>query len=94
MLGERTPRGVVRTPDLSADWHVFGVEWEPDRIVWYLDGEEYWRYEDADHIPDVPMYLLVDLAVGGNWPGPPDGSTHWPADMLVDYVRIWKRSDQ
>ena len=88
----RTPRGVVRTPDLSAGWHVFGLEWGPDRLVWYLDGAEWWRYANAGHIPDQTMYLLVDLAVGGNWPGSPDSSTKWPADMLIDYVRVWKRS--
>lgn len=92
-LGSGDPLGIVRTPDLSADWHVFGVDWEPERIVWYLDGKEVARYEGGT-IPDQSMYLLVDVAVGGNWPGPPDGSTRWPADMLVDYVRVWKRTGQ
>jgi Beta-glucanase/Beta-glucan synthetase len=94
LAGALTPRGVVRTPDLSADWHVFGLEWGPDRLVWYLDGAEWWRYANADHTPHQPMYLLVNLAVGGNWPGSPDGSTRWPADMHVDYVRVWKRNEQ
>ena len=85
--------GVVKTSDLSAAWHVYGVDWEPDRIIWYLDGVERWRYENAAHIPHERMYLLVNLAVGGKWPGPPDSSTRWPADMLVDYVRVWKRID-
>jgi beta-glucanase (GH16 family) len=88
------PRGVVETSDLSAGWDVFGVDWQPDRIVWYLDGVERWRYQDADHIPNETMYILVNLAVGGTWPGPPDSLTRWPADMLVDYVRVWKRIDR
>jgi beta-glucanase (GH16 family) len=81
------------TVDLSAGWHVFGVDWRPDRIVWYLDGVERWRYQDADHIPHEPMYILINLAVGGKWPGSPDSSTGLPADLLVDYVRVWRRID-
>jgi beta-glucanase (GH16 family) len=88
------PHGTIKTSDLSAGWHVFGVDWQPERIVWYLDGVERWRYEDAKHIPNEPMYLIINLAVGGKWPGPPDASTRWPADMLVEYVRVWRRIDQ
>lgn len=91
--GKRQQEGVVKAPDLSAGWHVFAVDWKPDRIVWYLDGVECWRFEDADHIPNERMYLLINLAVGGKWPGPPDGSTRFPADLLVDYVRVWQRID-
>jgi hypothetical protein len=39
------------------------------------------------------MYLLINLAVGGNWPGDPDAKTHFPADFLIDYVRVWRRID-
>ena len=40
---------------------------------------------------DHPFYLLLNLAVGGYWPGPPDATTHFPAKMLVDWVRVYKR---
>ena len=81
----------VRTSDLTKDWHVYGVDWSSERIVWYLDGKEVWRYTDRRRIPDEPMYIIVNLAVGGDWPGNPDSSTEFPARMEVDYVRAWSR---
>ena len=80
-------------PDFSQDWHMFAVDWEPDKIVWYVDGIERYRFEDAGDITSEPMYLLLNLAVGGDWPEPPDGSTVFPNDMLVDYVRVWQLSE-
>lgn len=84
----------VEVADLSRDWHVYGVDWSPEAIVWYLDGVEVFRYEQVDRIPDEPMYIIVNLAVGGNWPGDPDDTTMFPARMDVDYVRAWKKAIQ
>ncbi len=78
-------------PDFSADWHIFGLDWQPNMLIWYVDGVERWRYLDAAYIPNEPMYLILNLAVGGDWPAPPDDSTVFPADLQVDYVRVWKR---
>jgi len=89
----RQQQGIARGVDLSSGWHVYGVDWAPDRIVWYLDGVERFRYEDTRHIPHEPMYVLVNLAVGGDWPGAPDSATVFPANLLVDYVRIWRALD-
>ncbi len=74
--------------DLSRDFHVYGVDWEPERVRWYLDGRQVF---EAPTPADLhrPMYLLIDLAVGGTWPGAPDESTRFPAEMKVDYVRAW-----
>lgn len=88
--GKRSKGHEVATSDLSLDWHVYGMEWGPDAIVWYLDGVEQWRYTDRATISAEPMYLLMNLAVGGDWPGAPDDATRFPADFLVDYVRIWQ----
>jgi beta-glucanase (GH16 family) len=77
-------------PDYSADWHVFAVDWRPEEIVWYIDGVERWRYVESEHIPATPMYLLVNLAVGG-WAGAPDDSTIFPSYYEIDYVRVWHR---
>ena len=77
-------------PDFSSDWHTFGVDWEPDAVVWYLDGVELFRYTNAENIPNKPMYLLANLAVGG-WAGSPDASTVFPSDYQIDYVRVWQR---
>ena len=78
-------------PDFSAGWHTFALDWQPGALVWYVDGVERWRYADASTIPDEPMYLLLDLAVGGDWPGAPDASTVLPSYFDVDYVRVWER---
>lgn len=79
-------------PDYSSDWHVFSVDWEPDAIRWYVDGiEARTSYLDSAHIPNVPMYLLLNLAVGGDWPGNPDASTTFPSTYQIDYVRVWQR---
>jgi len=78
-------------PDFSAGWHTFGVDWQPNAIVWYVDGVERKRFTDAAAITAAPQYLLLNLAVGGNWPGSPDAATQFPADYLVDYVRVWDR---
>lgn len=80
----------VKTADLSKDWHTYGLLWEAGKIIWYLNGEEKWRYTGPG-ISKEPMYLLVNLAVGGKWPGSPDSETVFPADYFVDYVRVWKR---
>jgi beta-glucanase (GH16 family) len=92
--GERQSAGSnIETSDLAKNWHVYGVDWSKNAVIWYLDGVEVWRYENAPGIPDEPMYLLINLAVGGNWPGDPDAKTRFPADFLIDYVRIWRRTD-
>jgi beta-glucanase (GH16 family) len=81
---------------LSAGFHTYGVEWEPERISFMLDGSVYKRITPADLPAGAPWpfkhpyFLLMDLAVGGEWPGSPDASTHFPAQMLVDWVRVWQ----
>jgi beta-glucanase (GH16 family) len=75
------------------------LEWEPGVIRWYLDGQIFsaqtnWRSEGGPFPApfDQPFYLLLNLSVGGNWPGPPDAQTVFPQRMLVDYVRVYQRT--
>ncbi len=77
-------------PDFSADFHVFGLEWNPDSIIWTIDGVERKRHV-GDGIPQVEMYIIANLAIGGNWPGAPDGTTAFPARYEIDYVRAYSR---
>ncbi|UEM18689.1 glycoside hydrolase family 16 protein [Skermanella mucosa] len=79
---------VYQGPDSSTGFHVYGLEWTPDRIVWSVDGVETFRRPNTIH---VAMYMLLNLAVGGNWPGYPDRTTLFPAQFLVDYVRAFHR---
>ena len=79
-------------PDFSNGWHVFGLDWEPRAIVWYTDGIERYRYTDKATIASQPAYLLLNLAVGGAWPGAPDASSPFPSELDIDYVRVWQAS--
>jgi beta-glucanase (GH16 family) len=79
----------------SEDFHVFAVEWSPRLIQFFVDGISYKARTPADLPPgsnwvfDYDFYLLLNLAVGGNWPGYPDVTTIFPQLMLVDYVRVY-----
>jgi beta-glucanase (GH16 family) len=78
-----------RGPDFSAGWHTFGVDWEPGSLVWYVDGVKRAQFSGAA-VADRPAYLVLNLAVGGTWGGPPDASTPLPAELRVDYVRVYQ----
>jgi beta-glucanase (GH16 family) len=81
-------------PDFSADWHTFAVRWQPDSIIWYVDGVERFRYSNRTYIPAKDMYLILNLSVGGIWPGPPDKNTQFPAYLDIDYVRVWQEPQE
>jgi len=76
--------------DFSADFHVYRVDWEEDRIVWYVDDVETGRVE-GDQVSSEQMYLLANLAVGGSFPGPADETTPFPAKFELDYIRVYQR---
>jgi beta-glucanase (GH16 family) len=83
---------------LSADFHVYAIEWEPGEIRWYVDDHLYSTKKPASIPPGTnwvynrPFYMLLNLAVGGSWPGNPDSTTAFPASLYVDYVRVYKRA--
>jgi beta-glucanase (GH16 family) len=84
--------------DVSEGFHVYAVEWSPGSIRWYFDGEEY-SAASASDIPgkawafDKGFFVILNLAVGGGWPGPVALDTPFPARMLVDYVRVYAPAD-
>ena len=88
---------VVPGGDVADDFHVFAVEWEPKEIRFYVDGQLYETRTPADlpagtrWVYDHPFFLILNVAVGGGWPGNPDASTKFPQEMLVDYVRVYSR---
>ena len=81
----------------SDGFHVFAVEWAPQVVRFFVDGNLYATKTPADvpagkhWVYDHPFFLLLNLAVGGNMPGSPDESTIFPQRMLVDYVRVYSR---
>lgn len=70
-------------------WHVYANDWQPGALTWYVDGAKHSHWNE--YIPDEPMYLIANLAVGGDWPGSPDDSTAFPSDFEIDYIRVWMR---
>lgn len=78
------------------DFHVFAIEWEPKAIRWYVDGKLYQTRTPADlpagaaWVFDHPFFLLLNVAVGGSWPGNPDAKTKFPQKMYIDYVRVYR----
>jgi len=83
----REDGGQFSGPDFSADFHVFRLDWLPEKITWYIDGVK--RFETAEFIPRTPMYLIMNTAVGGDWPGEPDETTTFPVYHYIDYVRVY-----
>jgi beta-glucanase (GH16 family) len=87
-------------PFSAADWHTYGMIWSKGKISFYVDSPEniyttvtptdfskpgaVWPFDSGNSV-----YLLLNLAIGGNWPKAPDATTKFPAEMLVDYVRIY-----
>ena len=98
--GAQGPSGLFRLKNqerFADDFHVYAVEWETNEIRWYVDGQFYERRTPADlpagkqWVYNKPFFLLLNLAVGGGWPGNPDETTKFPAAMAVDYVRVYQR---
>jgi beta-glucanase (GH16 family) len=78
--------------DFTTAFHIFGLDWEADRIVWYADGLEVGRLTAPNTLHDVEMYVIVNLAVGGDLPGTPMPNAIFPASLDVDYVRVYQRT--
>ena len=76
-------------------FHEFAVEWDENSITWLVDGFAYFTVtpadlpSDATWVYDRPFFILLNVAVGGRWPGDPDETTVFPQTMLVDYVRVY-----
>ena len=77
--------------DLSTSWHTFALDWRPGSLRWLIDGVEAWHVT-GPQVPSEPMYLVANLAVGGDWPGPPNAQTPFPAAFEIDSIRVWASS--
>jgi len=88
---ERSYRGSYAVGDLSADFHTLAIEWDKDKIVWFVDGKE--RFRSVDGVPHQPMYLAVALVVGGAVAKFPDENTKFPAVFDIDYIRVYQSPD-
>ena len=81
----------------AGDFHKFVVEWSASEIRWYVDGNLYQTVRPSNlplgarWVFDHPFFIILNFAVGGGWPGNPDGTTVFPQTMVVDYVRVYAR---
>ena len=77
------------------DFHIFAIEWEPGQIRWYVDGNLFSTRRPQDvggeWVFEHPFFIILNMAVGGYWPGYPDETTVFPQRLLVDYVRVFQR---
>lgn len=78
------------------DFHVYAVDWRPGDIRWFVDGRPYFHVtpaslpKGAKWVFDHPFFVILNLAVGGGWPGDPDATTKLPQQMVIDYVRVYR----
>jgi beta-glucanase (GH16 family) len=85
----------LRLGSFDEDFHVFAVDWSEDRITWLVDGMAYKTVRPANlpggsrWVFDHPFFVILNVAVGGNFIGPPDANTTFPQTMTVDYVRVY-----
>jgi beta-glucanase (GH16 family) len=97
--GAAGPTGMYTLPGgakFSDDFHVFAVEWETNVIRWYVDGNLFSTKGPADTngnpwVFDHGFFIILNLAVGGEWPGNPDSTTVFPQKMVIDYVRVCQK---
>ena len=79
------------------DFHLFAVEWERGVVRFYVDSNLYATFTESQWpaggtwVFDHPFFIILNVAVGGNWPGSPDSTTVFPRHLLIDYVRVYTR---
>ncbi len=83
------------TRSTTTDYHIYSVEWDSASIRWYLDGNKYHEASILNNINSTqefhkPFFIILNLAVGGDWPGQNIDNSKLPASMYVDYVRVYK----
>ena len=95
--GAITQSYVVPGAPLDSSFHVYAVEWSSSKITWFVDDHIYATVAPASlpagaaWVFNHPFFVILDLAVGGGFVGPPDASTTFPQQLLVDYVRVYRR---
>lgn len=91
------PFSLPTAQNFADAFHLYAVEWEPGIIRFYVDTNLYATFTQSQWpsggtwVFDHPFFLLLNVAVGGTWPGSPDNTTQFPQQMLVDYVRVYTK---
>jgi beta-glucanase (GH16 family) len=95
--GYSTYFGTYKLPHgaFADDFHVYALQWDPNHLYFFMDGINYYTLNRAsvknqqDWVYDHPFYIILNLAIGGTWPGNPDSSTVFPQKMYISYVRFY-----
>ena len=82
----------VQSIGLSDGFQTFGLRWSPSELLFYVNGQPSWRVI-GENLPNEDMFLILNLAIGGVWPGAPDGTTPDPATLQVDYIRVYQQTE-
>ncbi|HEX8637961.1 MAG TPA: glycoside hydrolase family 16 protein [Pyrinomonadaceae bacterium] len=91
------PFNLAGNEKFADDYHVYATDWSENKIAFYVDGKLYKTITPSDlpagkqWVYDHPFFMILNLAVGGNWGGAPDETTIFPQEMLIDYVRVYRR---
>ncbi len=94
--GDAISRRVNLGIRLDMDYHVYSIEWDLNRITWKFDGTPYHVVTPQDigtgnrWVFDHPFFIILNVAVGGNFVGDPDETTQFPQEMLIDWVRVYR----
>lgn len=79
--------------DFSTDYHTYALQWDPNKIVWYVDGKERHSYTVSGNIPHEPMHVVATFALGSAWTNiPPDSTTPFPSYFDIDYIKVWRHN--
>ncbi len=95
--GSAVTRSATFSTPLDGDFHVYAIEWTTDQVTWSVDGTVFFVAgprnlpAGASWVFNHPFFVILDLAVGGGFVGPPDSSTVFPQQLLIDYVRVYKK---
>lgn len=89
----------ITIPDAESEYYTYEIEWTPERITWYVDGEQYGtfsnKHESYKEWPfDQDFHLILNIAVGGNWGGQQGvDESIWPQQLVIDYVRVYQKQN-
>jgi len=94
---ETSTTTLANNANFTADFHVYAIEWDPAQVKFFVDSNNYVTFQKANWpsngtwVFDHPFFIILNVAVGGTWPGSPDATAQFPQQMLVDYVRVYTK---
>ena len=93
--GETQGSYELSSETFNDNYHVFSLDWTPEAMTFFVDGVEVQQVPIEADMKEFlrSFYLILNVAVGGYWPGDPDNTTEFPQSMLVDYIRVFEKND-